>query len=467
MGNAPSHSSEDEAAAPGGEGWGPHQDWATDPGMAPGPGPAAPALPPAPALLEPARLREAAAALRPSPPCESLVSRHHGALLRWLEERLGRGEESVTLEQFRELLEARGAGCSGEQFEEAFAQFDAEGDGTVDAESMLEALKNSSGANLQGELSHIIRQLQACSLVPGFIDIFSESKEGLGAHSSMILRFLHRNRLSSVVIPYPMLDHCNNMCTMRASVLKESLDELVQKEKESPGDLTGSQEMDKLKSIAKCYAYIETSSNPADIDKMTNGETSSYWQSDGSARSHWIRLKMKPDVVLRHLSIAVAATDQSYMPQQVTVAVGRNASDLQEVRDVHIPSNVTGYVTLLENANISQLYVQINIKRCLSDGCDTRIHGLRAVGFQRVKKSGVSVSDASAIWYWSLLTSLVTASMETNPAFVQTVLRNTQKALQHMPPLSLSPGSTDGSTFLSPNVLEEVDSFLIRITRWS
>ncbi|GAB1296409.1 Zinc finger ZZ-type and EF-hand domain-containing protein 1 [Apodemus speciosus] len=347
---------------------------------------------------------------------------------------------------------------------EAFAQFDAEGDGTVDAETMLEALKNSSGANLQGELSHVIRQLQACSLVPGFIDIFSESKEGLGTHSSMILRFLHRNRISSMVIPYPMLDHCNNMCTMRSSVLKESLDQLVQKEKESPGDLARSPEMDKLKSVTKCYAYIETSSNPADIYRMTNGETSSYWQSDGSARSHWIRLKMKPDVVLRHLSIAVAATDQSYMPQQVTVAVGRSASDLQEVRDVHIPSNVTGYVTLLENANISQLYVQINIKRCLSDGCDTRIHGLRAVGFQRVKKSGVSVSDASAIWYWSLLTSLVTASMETNPAFVQTVLHNTQKALQHMPPLSLSPGSTDFSTFLSPNVLEEVDSFLIRIT---
>ncbi|XP_006750997.2 zinc finger ZZ-type and EF-hand domain-containing protein 1, partial [Leptonychotes weddellii] len=39
-----------------------------------------------------------------------------------------------------------------------------------------------------------------------------------------------------------------------------------------------------------------------------------------------------------------------------------------------------------------------------------------------------------------------------------------RRALQHMPPLSLSPGSTDFSTFLSPNVLEEVDSFLIRIT---
>lgn len=121
MGNAPSNSSEDEAAAAGGEGWSPHQDWAADSGTTPGPGPAAAVLPSAAALLEPARLREAAAALRPAPPCESLVSRHHGALLRWLEERLGRGEESVTLEQFRELLEARGAGCSGEQFEEVRA----------------------------------------------------------------------------------------------------------------------------------------------------------------------------------------------------------------------------------------------------------------------------------------------------------------------------------------------------------
>lgn len=29
------------------------------------------------------------------------------------------------------------------------------------------ALKNCNGANLQGELSHVIRQLQACSLTPG------------------------------------------------------------------------------------------------------------------------------------------------------------------------------------------------------------------------------------------------------------------------------------------------------------
>lgn len=44
----------------------------------------------------------------------------------------------------------------------------------MDVEIMLIALKNSNGANLQGELSHVIRQLQACSLTPGMrCDLFT------------------------------------------------------------------------------------------------------------------------------------------------------------------------------------------------------------------------------------------------------------------------------------------------------
>ncbi|XP_056664354.1 zinc finger ZZ-type and EF-hand domain-containing protein 1 isoform X1 [Monodelphis domestica] len=480
MGNVPSaYSDDDELEGPGeagaAPGAGPVAAGADAPGLHRSPGPegspsaaAAGGLPRAPALLEPGALREAAARLSPgatpspSPASTSGASgRPQAALLRWLEERRIRGDIVVSVEQLREALEARGAG------DEVVGQFEAEGDGTVDVETALEALKSARGASLPGELSHVTRQLQACPLVPGFVDIFAEAREGLGAHCSLILRFLHRHRVASAAIPYPLLDYCHTISALRSLVLKEALERLARRDKEGPGELGGGQEAEQLKSVAKCYAYIETSSNSIDIDKMTNGDTASFWQSDGSARSHWVRLKMKPDVVLRHLSIAVAASDQSYMPQQVTVAVGRSANSLQEVRDVHIPSNVTGYVTLLENANISQLYVQINVKRCLSDGCDTRIRGLRAVGFQRVRRGGVSVSDASAIWYWSLLTSLVTASMETSPAFVQTVLQNTQKALQHMPPLSLSPASTEGASFLSPSVLGEVDSFLVRITSCS
>ncbi|XP_031166866.2 zinc finger ZZ-type and EF-hand domain-containing protein 1 [Sander lucioperca] len=424
--------------------------------------------PPSPGvLLEQVKLREAAARISDSGVAiqESVLAGNEGVLVRWLEDRLNRGEEHVNVEQFCEMLESRDA--PRDECEEAFGQFDAEGDGVVDVESMLIALKNSNGANLKGELSHVIRQLQACSLTPGFVDIFSKTKDRLGAHASKILKFLHRNRIPSSAIPFPILEGYNSICTMRSSVVQDFLEFLLQKEKDLDiqyrAELDRDPDVDKVKVVTQCYSTIEASSNVADVYKMTNGETASFWQSDGSARSHWIRLKMKPDVVLRRLAIAVASNDHSYMPQLVSVAVGKNRRSLQEIRDIRIPSNVTGYVALLENANITHPYIQINIKRCLSDGCDTRIHGLKTLGYQITKSKEVSVSDASAIWYLSLLTSLVTASMETNPALAQTVLQSTQKALRHMPPLSLTPSSTEFPKFFSLNILEEVDGFLLRI----
>uniref|UniRef100_A0A8C5C4J4 Zinc finger ZZ-type and EF-hand domain containing 1 n=1 Tax=Gadus morhua TaxID=8049 RepID=A0A8C5C4J4_GADMO len=424
--------------------------------------------PPTPGvLLEQVKLREAAARISDSGLAipESVLAGNEIALMRWLEDRLSRGEESVNVEQFCEMLEIRNA--PRDECEEAFGQFDTEGDGVVDVESMLSALKNSNGANLQGELSHVIRHLQACSLTPGFVDIFSKYKDELGAHASKILKFLHRNRIPSSAIPFPLLEGYNSICTMRSTLVQNFLEFLLQKEKDLDiqyrAELIRDPDVDKVKVVTQCFSFIEASSNATDIHRMTDGETGSFWQSDGSARSHWIRLKMKPDVVLRRLAIAVASNDHSYMPQLVSVAVGKNRRSLQEIRDIRIPSNVTGYVALLENANITHPYIQINIKRCLSDGCDTRIHGLKTLGYQITKSKEVSVSDASAIWYLSLLTSLVTASMETNPVLAQTVLQSTQKALRHMPPLSLTPSSTEFPKFFSANILEEVDGFLLRI----
>lgn len=54
-------------------------------------------------------------------------------------------------------------------------------------------------------------------------------------------------------------------------------------------ELDPDQETDKIRVVTQCYSSIEVSSNVADIYKMTNGETVSFWESDGSARSHWIR----------------------------------------------------------------------------------------------------------------------------------------------------------------------------------
>lgn len=69
-------------------------------------------LPSPEALMEQVRLREAAgragdtATLAVS---ESVIARNESALVRWLEERLGRGEEALTLEQFCDMLESRDA----------------------------------------------------------------------------------------------------------------------------------------------------------------------------------------------------------------------------------------------------------------------------------------------------------------------------------------------------------------------
>ena len=52
---------------------------------------------------------------------------------------------------------------------------------------MLEVLKSSTGTNLTSDLGHVVRSLQACSLTPGFIDVYNEDKESVGQHGNRIL----------------------------------------------------------------------------------------------------------------------------------------------------------------------------------------------------------------------------------------------------------------------------------------
>ena len=94
------------------------------------------------------------------------------------------------------------------------------------------------------------------------------------------------------------------------------------------------------------------------------------------------RLKIAPNVVIRQLSINVASSDESYMPQQIVVSAGRDIYHLTGLNDVKIPAHFTGNFSLVENMKAYFPVMQLDIKRCHSDGCDTRIRQVKAIGYR-------------------------------------------------------------------------------------
>lgn len=413
-------------------------------------------------LFDHSLLREAASKIKEEP-SETFMQQHSSSIIRWLEERNSRHEEFVSLSQFTDMLTGRGA--SKEECLELFNQFDAEGEGFADVETFLETLQASGGGiSSKGDLRTSIKTLQNCSIAPGFVDVFTDSKEAVVNHGHKLLKFLLRNRACSTSLPVPALEGFCNTSEMRLKVLQAHLESIKEKA-EVKKQVPSVEEDEVLRPLLKCYTSLEVSSNKGDVSRLTNGDPSSYWQSDGPARSHWIRLRMRPNVVLKQLSIDVGSSDQSYMPQHVVVTAGRDEQNLKAIGDCRIPSQVNGDYVLVENVKIPYPVIQVNIKRCHSDGCDTRIRGIKAVGYRVLKSKGMSVGDASAVWFLSVLGATASAAMPLSPHLRDLILTQTKSALTHMKPLSLSLTSPDRPASLSYNVLEEVENFLHSFVR--
>ncbi|XP_068674922.1 zinc finger ZZ-type and EF-hand domain-containing protein 1-like [Montipora foliosa] len=414
-------------------------------------------------LFDHSLLRDAASKIKEEP-TESFIQQHSSSIIRWLEERSSRHEEFVSLSQFTDMLTGKGA--SKEECLELFSQFDAEGEGFADVETVLETLQAlGGGISSKGDLRTSIKTLQNCSLTPGFVDVFSDNKEAVVNHGHKLLKFLMRNRANSTSLPLPALEGFCNTSEMRLKVLQAHMDSLKEKA-EVKKQVPSVEEGEVLRPLTKCYTSLEVSSNKGDVSRLTNGDASSYWQSDGPARSHWIRLRMRPNVVLKQLSINVGSSDQSYMPQHVVVTAGRDDQNLKAIGDCRIPSQVNGDFVLVENVKIPYPVIQINIKRCHSDGCDTRVRGIKVVGYRVLKSKGMSVADASAVWFLSILGATASAAMPLAPHLKDLIMTHTRSALSHMKPLSLSLTSPDRPASLSHNVLEEVENFLHSLVRF-
>lgn len=389
---------------------------------------------------------------------QDVISQHQNYILRWIDERMSRRDTTVTMREFCEMLIHKGVSEKDALW--AFQLFDTDGIGAAELQDIEQEVGSTSLQTKCAftEPERSIRKLKSTTLIRDVVHIFSEEPVK-GNYSSKILKFLVHNRAPSTSLSLSIMKGVTNVMDLRTTLVKssfKSMNNFVTEESLASGE--------EIQMVVRSIHSLEVSTNKVDAYRLTNGETMSYWQSDGTCQSHWIRLWIKPNVVIKQLMINVSSLDQSYMPHVVSVLVGKSASTLKEIKEVRIPNHINGEYTLVENFKSYFPLIQINIKRCHSDGCDTRVHAVKALGYRvKPKDPGLSVSDASAVWFVQIMSTLITSVLPHNDLMKRDILTKTSIALLHMQPLCLSQVSNERPQFLSKHVLKEIDSFLLEV----
>lgn len=77
-----------------------------------------------------------------------------------------------------------------------------------------------------------------------------------------------------------------------------------------------------------------------------------------------------------------------------------------------------------------------------------------------VKSKGVTVIDATAMWYFSVLASTAQAALPIAPGLRDAIIDHTKSALSYIQPLALSSMSSENPGFLSDNIMVQMEKFL-------
>uniref|UniRef100_A0A673FWS2 E3 ubiquitin-protein ligase HECTD3-like n=1 Tax=Sinocyclocheilus rhinocerous TaxID=307959 RepID=A0A673FWS2_9TELE len=108
-------------------------------------------------------------------------------------------------------------------------------------------------------------------------------------------------------------------------------------------------EDENLGSVKQCVTSIDVSSSSEDpsggASCLTDGDTETFWESDGMQGQHWIRLHMKRGTVVNKLILTVDSTDDNYMPKRVTV-YGGEGDNLKKYSDLPMFLKYNAYVML-------------------------------------------------------------------------------------------------------------------------
>ncbi|XP_026864354.1 E3 ubiquitin-protein ligase HECTD3 isoform X1 [Electrophorus electricus] len=139
-------------------------------------------------------------------------------------------------------------------------------------------------------------------------------------------------------------------------------------------------EDENLGSVKQCVSSIDVSSCSEDpsggASCLTDGDSETYWESDGMQGQHWIRLHMKRGTVVNKLLLTVDSTDDTYMPKRVTV-YGGEGDNLKKYSDITIDDTLIGEVSVLEDMTTHLPVIEIRIEECRDGGIDVRIRGLK------------------------------------------------------------------------------------------
>ncbi|XP_077415673.1 E3 ubiquitin-protein ligase HECTD3 isoform X1 [Vanacampus margaritifer] len=139
-------------------------------------------------------------------------------------------------------------------------------------------------------------------------------------------------------------------------------------------------EDENLGSLKQSVTSIDVSSCSEDpssgVNSLTDGDTKTYWESDGMQGQHWIRLHMKRGTVVNKLILTVDSTDDNYMPKRVTV-YGGEGDTLKKLSDVTIDDNLIGEICVLQDMPSHLPVIEVRMEECRDEGIDVRIRGLK------------------------------------------------------------------------------------------
>ncbi|XP_052273526.1 E3 ubiquitin-protein ligase HECTD3-like [Dreissena polymorpha] len=137
-----------------------------------------------------------------------------------------------------------------------------------------------------------------------------------------------------------------------------------------------------LGAIKNYVDAIEVSSFIGDYGAscLTDGDPETFWESDGTAGRHWIKLKMKKGTIIKKLQICLDSSDDNYLPSKIVVKGGDLSNGkILNVVNIDWETEEAGTHTILSNMTEHYQWVTIKIKDCKAGGIDTRIRELKLV----------------------------------------------------------------------------------------